>query len=103
MSEDIISSISIKLPSPWSFSMVAWFALAESQFERRHITQGATQVRRETFMQKLPHLSMKPLSTTPHTDLKAKMLHITSLTDRHRFNALSAEFTVGDEANFEGT
>ncbi len=47
-------------------------------------------------MQKLTHLIMKTLSTTPYTDLKAKMLQITSLTDRHRFDAHSAEFTLGD-------
>ncbi len=90
-----INAASIELPSPWPANMVTWFHSVEAQFHCRGITQElimyfhVLRTLPEPIMQKLGKLLACPLSSTPYTGLKTELLKLTTLSDKHRYAAIS--------------
>ncbi len=84
-----VNTASIQLPSPWLSNMVAWFHSVDAQLHCSRITQELTmyfhvlRMLPETMMPKLGKLLSSPLSSTPYTGLKAELLKLISLYDKH--------------------
>jgi hypothetical protein len=92
----------LQLPAFWPDTPASWFALAESRFRLRNVTEEATQY--DYLVSSLPKESVRlvldlvevPPEANPYTTLKARLLSSHQLTNFQKIEQLHQMGNLGD-------
>lgn len=101
--ESQVARVSVKIPPIWRKNVKVWFMQVEAQFATAGITAEITRFNHvlgtleADVAELVSDFLAKPLSTTPFTDFKRRLIHEFEESEGRKVNKLLTELELGDK------